>query len=289
MSEKQNKLSGNPSSSEPQSSVESSTVGMSARECDLDVVIYSDMGASEGASLACLGDFKPLTVDEADIALVSGLISVHDYSRCLVSIEPLADTLKDLSLQIRKGATHELKKRGGRKAVKLLEQALSDGSEEVRLFAAEALEKLDSMYYKAIDGLIIKVKNKPSRKIHFVLGKVYFDYAYKGMYDIGMQKIYYKKAFFEFERALSIDGELENFHIWDFLGAVSYELGLYDKAMSLYEKLIEEQGDSQSLLLRVAAVHFAKGDYEKVRGLCRSIKETYGLGEYDELVSFWLG
>lgn len=255
---------------------------------DPDVVIYSDLGTSDGASMACLGDFKPLTVDDADMALVSGLISIQDYSRCLVSIEPLADTLKDMSLQIRKGATFELKKRGGRNAVKLLEQALSDGDEEVRLFAAEALEKLDSMYYKVIDGLIQKVKRKPRRKVHFLLGKVYFDYAYKGMYDVGMQRIYYKKAFYEFEKALSIEGEIEDFHIWDFLGAVSYELGLFDKAMKLFEKLREEQGDSQSLLLRIAAVHFAKGDYERVRDLCRTIKEIYGLGEYDELVSFWL-
>jgi len=258
---------------------------------DQELVIYSDFSESEGASFVCLGDFKPLTVDDADTALVSGLISIQDYSRCLVSIEPLADTLKDLSLQIRKGATFELKKRGGRNAVKLLEQALDDGSEEVRLFAAEALEKLDSTYYKSINGLISKIRENPSRKLHFLLGRVYFDYAFKGMYDDGMREIYYTKALGEFNRALDVKvekDEISNFQIWDFLGSVCYELGQHSEALEWFNRLVDEEGNSQFLLLRISAVYFALGKYDKVRKLCLQIKEEYGFGEYNELITSWL-
>ena len=252
-----------------------------------DLVIYSDVSSNEESS-SFLGDFRPLTVDDADTALVSGLISIQDYSRYLVSVEPLADTLKDMSLQIRKGATFELKKRGGRNAVKLLEQALSDGSEEVRLFAAEALEKLDSMYYKSINGLILRIKENPSGKLYFLLGKVYFDYAYKGMYDDGMRKIYYHKALSEFKNALGALESDRHFEVWDFLGSVCYELAMFDEALEWFTKLRAEKGESPSLLLRIGAIYFATGEYEKVRNICQMIRHKFGTGEHDEIISFWL-
>jgi HEAT repeat protein len=85
-----------------------------------------------------------LRKDEIDQALVDGLIDVRDYARYLVGVQPVVDNLYDPEENIRKNATFALKERRDRSAVELLERALDDPSEEVRLFAAEALEKIDS-------------------------------------------------------------------------------------------------------------------------------------------------
>ena len=239
------------------------------------------------ASTRILGDFRPMTVDEADVALVNGLIDIQEYSRCLVAVEPLVDTLRDGDYEIRKGATFELKKRGGRNACKLLEQALDDHSEEVRLFAAEALEKLDSMYNEAINGLIERIKQKSTRRLHFLLGRLYFDYAFKGMYDQGMRTLYYEKAVKELKKALTREGDTDDWQLWQFLGSACYELGRHDEALKWFAKIKKNHGEDGDLLIKVAAVRFAQGRYDDVRMLCQRIKRKYGEGEYGEVLEFW--
>ena len=252
-----------------------------------EIHIDAEEREQEQVSTRILGEFRPMTVDEADVALVNGLIDVQEYSRCLVAVEPLVDTLRDGDDQVRKGATFELKKRGGRNACKLLEQALDDPSEEVRLFAAEALEKLDSMYNEAINGLIERIKQKSTRRLHFLLGRLYFDYAFKGMYDQGMRTIYYEKAVKELEKALTREGEAGDWQVWQFLGSACYELGRYDEALAWFAKIKKNHGEDGDLLIKVAAVRFAQRRYEDVRKLCQRIKRKYGEGEYGEVLEFW--
>jgi len=254
---------------------------------DGEILIAVDDGPARRATTRSLGEFRPMTVDEADVALVNGLIDVQEYTRCLVAVEPLVDTLADGDDQVRKGATFELKKRGGRDAVRLLERALDDPSEEVRLFAAEALEKLDSMYNEAINGLIERVKAAPTRRLHFLLGRLYFDYAYKGMYDPGMREIYYEKAMAEFDKALGHAGDEEDWQVWQFLGSACYELGRHDEALRWFAELQTARGEDADLLIRVAAVRFAQGRYDEVRRLCRRVKDRFGEGDYGEVLGMW--
>ncbi len=249
--------------------------------------INLDEIGTERATTRHLGSFRPMTVEEADIALVNGLIGVQDYSRCLVAIEPLVDTLADGDSQIRKSATFELKKRGGRNAVKLLEQALDDPNEEVRLFAAEALEKLDCMYNEAINGLIGIVREKPSVRLHFLLGKLYFDYAYKGMYDEGMRQIYFEKAVMEFQRAVSMQSDKWDWRLFEFLGSAYYELGKNEEALKCFDQIAKSRGEDADLLVRIAAVRFAQKRYKDVKKLCSHIIKNFEVGEYSEILEFW--
>ena len=99
-----------------------------------------------------------LRKDEIDQALVDGLIDVRDYARYLVGVQPVVDNLYDPEENVRKNATFALKERRDRSAVELLERALDDPSEEVRLFAAEALERIDSTYNRAIYRLLALVE-----------------------------------------------------------------------------------------------------------------------------------
>lgn len=244
-----------------------------------------------GPSSRVMGSFRPMTVDEADTALVNGLIDVQEFARCLVSVEPLVDTLFDVDDEVRKEATVLLKKRADRAAVRLLERALEDPAEEVRLFAAEALDKLDSMYNEAIAGLIERIKGGATRRLVALLGRVYFDYAAKGMYDPGMREVYFEKAARELERALTLpadaDAAGDEAALRLFLGASWHELGRWDEALAEYRRVKELQGSSADLLVRVASVRFAQGRYDEVRRICALVRERYGEEEYGEILQLW--
>lgn len=242
-----------------------------------------------GPSSRVVGSFRPMTVDEADTALVNGLIDVQEFARCLVSVEPLVDTLFDVDDEVRKEATVALKKRADRAAVRLLERALEDPAEEVRLFAAEALDKLDSMYNEAIAGLIERIKGGATRRLVVLLGRVYFDYAAKGMYDPGMREVYFEKAARELERALTLPGDGDEAAVRLFLGAAFHELGRWDEALREYKRVKELQGSSADLLVRVASVRFAQGRYDEVRRICALVRGRYGEGDYGEILQLWSG
>jgi len=253
-----------------------------------EIRIEADEESHRGHSSRCLGRFRPLTVEEAELALLNGLIDVQEYSRCLVAVEPLVDTLRDADAQIRKGATFELKRRADRHAVKLLEEALQDENEEVRLFAAEALEKLDSMYNEAINAVIELIKAGATRRQHFLLGRIYFEYAFKGMYDAGMQEIYYEKAIAEFVKALDISGEdPPEERLILFVGACAHELGRFDEALENFARVRSLVGDGADVLMRLCAVHFALHDYQRVGVLCRRVLDEYGDDEYGEVLRLW--
>lgn len=221
---------------------------------------------------------------EADQALVSGLISIQEYSKFLVSVEPLVDTLADKDERVRKAATFRLKQRGDREAAELLAQALDDTSEEVRLFAAEALEKIDTIYNEAINSLITLIRRKPTARLHYLLGKVYFDYAASGMYDPGMRIVYYEKAIAEFEHAVS--KSTANDKILIYLGTCHCEIGANEKGLQIFEGLLSRHPESIELLVKVASIHFAMRRYGAVRELCNRILVT-DEAAYREVVSLW--
>ncbi len=221
---------------------------------------------------------------EADQALVDGLISIQEYSKFLVSVEPLVDTLSDADERVRKAATFRLKQRGDREAAELLAQALDDVSEEVRLFAAEALEKIDTIYNEAINDLIILIRKKPTARLHYLLGKVYFDYAASGMYDTGMRVIYYEKAIEEFERAVAMSTQNEKLMIY--LATCKCEIGNYGDGLVIFEELLSRYPESVELLVKVASIYFALHRYDALRDICQKILVT-DESAYRPVVSIW--
>lgn len=227
-----------------------------------------------------------LRKDEVDQALVDGLIDVRDYARYLIGVQPVVDNLYDPEENVRKNATFALKEKRERSAVDLLERGLDDPSEEVRLFAAEALESLDSMYNRAIHRLVLKIRAQPSARLHYMLGRVYYDYAENSANDPGIARIYYEKSLTEMTHAARLGEDPDRVAVYE--GAARAKLGDVDGAIRLYEGL-RAKDDSLVVLLRLAGFYFEKRDFDAVKALSRAIKERDAEGRYERVLGIWAG
>lgn len=226
-----------------------------------------------------------LRKDEVDQALVDGLIDVRDYARYLVGVQPVVDNLYDPEENIRKNATFALKEKRDRSAVEMLERSLDDPSEEVRLFAAEALENLDSTYNRAIYRLVMRIREKPTPRLHFLLGRVYYDFAENGSNDPGISRVYHEKAVKELALARKLGEDPVKISIYE--GAARARLGQIEEAIRIYEELLEEQGLDLVILLRLAGFYFTRRDFPKVRELARQIVSLDQEGRYARVLQPW--
>jgi tetratricopeptide (TPR) repeat protein len=220
-----------------------------------------------------------------DQALVDGLIDVRDYARYLVGVQPVVDNLFDPEENIRKNATFALKERRDRSAVEMLERSLDDPSEEVRLFAAEALENMDSTYNRAIYRLVLKIRESPTPRLHFVLGRVYYDFAENGSNDPGISRIYYEKSVKELTLARKLGEDPVKILIYE--GAARAKLGQLKEAIEIYEDLRKDQSKDLVVLLRLAGFYFARREFEKVGELARQIVELDKEGRYGRVMAPW--
>ena len=235
-----------------------------------------------GRGIQALGSH--LRKDEIDQALVDGLIDVRDYARYLVGVQPVVDNLYDPEENIRKNATFALKERRDRSAVDLLERALDDPSEEVRLFAAEALESLDSTYNRAIYRLVMKIREDPKPRLHFLLGRVYYDFAENGSNDPGISRVYYEKSVKELGIARKLGEDTRQISIFE--GAARAKLGQVDEAIEIYEALDQDQRNLV-VLLRLAGFYFAQRNFSRVRDLAEEIRRTDTEGTYERILAPW--
>lgn len=234
-------------------------------------------------SIQALGSH--LRKDEIDQALVDGLIDVRDYARYLVGVQPVVDNLYDPEENVRKNATFALKEKRERSAVEMLERSLDDPSEEVRLFAAEALENLDSTYNRAIYRLVLQIREKPSSRLHFTLGKLYYDFAENGQNDPGIARIYFEKAVKEFAHAERLGEDMDKIAVYK--GACLAKLGELTEAVELYEGLAKKR-DSLVILIRLAGFYFEQRRIEKVKEMARKIRALDPEGRYRGVLDPWL-
>lgn len=225
-----------------------------------------------------------LRKDEIDQALVDGLIDVRDYARYLVGVQPVVDNLYDPEENIRKNATFALKERRDRSAVELLERALDDPSEEVRLFAAEALEKIDSTYNRAIYRLVLKIRRNATPRLHFVLGRLYYDFAENGSNDPGISRVYYEKAVKELGLARRLGEDTQKVAVFE--GAARAKLGDVDEAIRIYEGLRADE-ENLVVLLRLAGFYFSKRDFTRVRELAARMSGMDEEGRYARVLAQW--
>jgi tetratricopeptide (TPR) repeat protein len=233
--------------------------------------------------IQALGSY--LRKDEVDQALVDGLIDVRDYARYLVGVQPVVDNLYDPEENIRKNATFALKEKRDRSAVEMLERSLDDPSEEVRLFAAEALENMDSTYNRAIFRLVMKIRENPTPRLHFLLGRVYYDFAENGSNDPGISRVYHEKAVKELALARKLGEDAVKIAVYE--GAARAKLGQVEEAIAIYENLREEQGDDLVILLRLAGFYFNRRDFPKVGQIARRILELDKEGRYARVLAPW--
>jgi len=224
--------------------------------------------------------------ERAERALRLGLIDSEEYVGAVLSLEPLIDTITDPDERVRKGVAQTLSVRESQAAVSLLNKLIGDESEEVRLYAAEALDLIDARYNERINELVQKIKDNPtSVENHESLGRIYSDFALLKENTPVIRNYYLEQALHEFETTIVLGGErTEILFVQAFILQM---LGDLERAFSLYEKVISMDPKHREARFQKALIHYQRGEYSQVREECRFLSSLELEEEMKEVVLFW--
>ena len=122
--------------------------------------------------------FVPENQKEAKQALALGVIDIGQYAEFSLTTEPLLDSIHDPDPNTRKGAIRKIAGKKSPFSARMLHSMLSDGDEEVRLYAASEIDRLEAEQQKQIHKLRKKLKTDPDNPDYrFELAKQYIEYA----------------------------------------------------------------------------------------------------------------
>ena len=88
--------------------------------------------------------FLPENQFEAKQALALGVINIGQYVEFSLTTEPLLDILHDPNPDVRKEAIRKIAEQNTPFSIKMLYNMLNDPDEEVRLYSAQELDRLQS-------------------------------------------------------------------------------------------------------------------------------------------------
>lgn len=231
--------------------------------------------------------FRPETIAEAKRALDLGLIDVSEYVEISLALEPIVDALSDPDLSVRRKAILDLAKHPNRAwAVGKLQELLRDGSEEVRLYAAETLDRLDSGYMKAIYRLETLLREREDEKAAHALAKLFCEYAEVGLPGETIGRWYLGRA----EKILGKLLEQSPDSLADLLlrGKVRKLLGRYHDALGDYKRVLRLDPANREAFFALAEIYYLLGDYDSVVHSVKRLSQAPLPEELQETVEFWL-
>lgn len=167
-------------------------------------------------------------------AFAEGIINESEYFHMRLSKESVAELFKKKDVNIRRMVVQSLRQKKDRNSIGLLREVLRDESEEVRLYAAEALTEIDDMYFKEICTAKQLVRENPFLlEPRLRLGEIYSEYADKKIYDEIISEFYYHLALVEYEEILSLK---PNFiFAYYYIGRIYQSQGLISNAIEKFQ------------------------------------------------------
>ncbi|GFK95124.1 hypothetical protein NNJEOMEG_02982 [Fundidesulfovibrio magnetotacticus] len=199
-------------------------------------------------------------------AKVLGVERVEDVNSFLLeesSVEPILEILKGGDVGLKRGAVSLLGKIGGREAVALLKESLSDQSPEVRFYAHATLAKLDDSYTQAIKADEREAASGEAQALA-VLGDAFVRYAESGLVEDVVRRQLLERATDAYEKALTADPGDGRLHVT--LGYLLLSRGLAAKARAVF--LAAPEGPSRvEALLGLCEIAFETRDYKALHSL----------------------
>jgi tetratricopeptide (TPR) repeat protein len=231
--------------------------------------------------------YRPRTVREAQKALELGVIDIPEYVELSLSMEPVADRLDDPVLSVRREAIFRLARHENRAwAVSKLQELAREGDEERRLYAAQALEQLDTAYLQAFRHLEERRTKTRAHKDSLLLALVYLDYVNAGLPGASLGCWYLRKAIGLVDEVLSDNPRsAEALHV---RGKLWKALGQPQKAVQDLREALRLRPMEAKIYLDLAEAFFLLGDYDSVRHCCRYASQSPLTPQQEEVVNFWL-
>lgn len=230
--------------------------------------------------------FRPETQEEARQALALGIIDIGDYVEFSLSVEPVLDTVHDRDPEVRKNAIQKLAHRKDPLSIKLLRDLLLDEEEEVRLYAASELDRLEREYHTRIHQLRQTVTSNPAdAAARFGLAAVYLDYAGVLLSGSPLADFFVRKAIDLLDALVKEHPQNADYLL---LRARGHQLrGDHARALIDFRGCLKIQPGNINAFLGLAESLFYQKRFNDVRQVFRRIPSINREGEAFDAYLFW--
>jgi len=209
-----------------------------------------------------------------------------------LDIEPIRDILRTNDVPLKTGAIQYLTSRPSPDAVWMIQQCVSDESEEIRYFAHLALLTLEEGYMNRINDIRDRTQKYSAGRAEAFkeLGGIYQEYIRSGLVDEKAMPFYYeqaRKAFFNARELMKEDMEVSMA-----LGRLSAARGDYKAAGNYFREALTDERFVLDAWLGIFHACYEKGDMKE---LAVSVREANAIRVYHtenseniQLFEFWV-
>ena len=214
--------------------------------------------------------FIPENENEAKQALALGIIGIGEYVEYSLTMEPLVDSVHDPDPEVRKLAVRQIAEKHTPFAIRLLHFMLMDVDEEVRLYAASELERIDNEMQARIYDLEQKLKKNPNATaLRTELARIYIDYARQMMVGENLQKFFLKKAVAVLNRNFEMGQK--NSENYFYRGWVFEMLGDFKRALRDFKEAIGINPRDPRAYIESAQIYFNLKKFDTVKRIMRIV------------------
>lgn len=186
-------------------------------------------------------------------------------------IQPLVDALKDMDVELRKGAVDALAAKGDHEAIRMLADSLENTVLEVRYFAVEALAKISKDFGEQIVAAQKKFQENPdSFQAITELANCYYEYATSNVEDETLSEFYLNQALAEYEKALNI--KKDDTRVLTRYGEILVRLDKFQEALQTFENVAAHDKNNVDARVHLADIYFKMGKIKKVLKIVRQFK-----------------
>jgi|GEM_PF-1591034 tetratricopeptide (TPR) repeat protein len=231
--------------------------------------------------------FWPENQQEAKKALALGIIDIEQYIEFSLSQEPLLDVVHDPDPDVRKEAIRKIAERRMPFSIRTLREMLLDRDEEVRLYAASELERLEGDMHRKMYKLQRALELQPEQPhLKFELARSYVEYAYLFLESEPLRRFFLQKAIFLLDQIIRQHPDEYEYH---FFRGIAWKLQKrYAQAMEDFKKCMLLNPENARAYFQMAELYFLAGRFDLVEKIFKKIPYK-GLNEHEtDVVSFWL-
>ncbi len=208
--------------------------------------------------------FIPENQQEAKKALALGIIDIGDYVEFSLTMEPLLDSAHDPDPEVRKKAIRQIAERKTPFSVQTLLRMLEDEDEEVRLYAASELDRIEGEMQRRIYLLRETLRMEgPSAKNRFRLASAYTEYVQLLLRSPELRTFFLKKALALLEENLS--DHPNSVDDWYQLGLAQLLMENYTQAASSLRRVLKLEPKNTKAFLLLSEVYFRLGEFKMIK------------------------
>lgn len=188
-------------------------------------------------------------------------------------IQPLADALKAMDVELRKGAVDALAAKGDRESVKMLADSLENTVLEVRYFAVEALAKISKNFGDKIIDAQKKAEAEPDSYENIIeLANCYYEYATSNVEDKTLSEYYLRQASKEYENAIRMNQN--DVQLLTRYGEILTRLDKFFDALKIFKHVAARDAKNVDAMVHMADIYLKMGKIRDVKKISKQIQTT---------------